>query len=120
MSFIIPDAANYLGKTVDDGHCVRFMQIAGRLPLTSMWKPGAKVRGLALAKGTCIATFTSKGGYLGHAAVLEGEEDVGLAVIDCWVGQPVARRIIRFRDGSGPAINDGDQYYVIEVSPDTA
>jgi hypothetical protein len=121
MSFLIPDAAHFLGEKVDDGHCVSFLQTAGNLPPAHRWRRGIKVRGVALAKGTCIATFSVAGRYenrtdgASHAAVLEGEEDVGLAVIDCWVGQPVARRIIRWRDGVGSAANDGDQYYVIEA-----
>jgi hypothetical protein len=118
MSFLIHNVANHLGA--DHGHCVGFLQVVGKLPHTSQWRRGAKVRGVALAPGTCIATFGPDGRYenrtdgASHAAVLVGEEDVGLAVIDCWAGHPVARRILRWRDGSGDACNDGDQFYVIE------
>ena len=123
MSFMVINAAQYLGRTFDNGHCVRFVQMTGNVPHTSTWRRGAKVRGTALGRGTVIATFggtppryENRTDGSSHVAVLEGEEDVGLAVIDCWVGQPVARRIIRFRDGSGSAVNDGDQFYVVETT----
>jgi hypothetical protein len=120
VSFIIANAKQYLGQTHHDGHCVRFLQEIGKLPPTKEWRRGQKVRGNALAVGTCVATFSASGHYesvtsgASHAAILQGEEDVGLAVIDCWVGQPVQRRIIRFKNGMLPAADDGDAYYVIE------
>jgi hypothetical protein len=102
---------------------VRLVQAATEVGHTSAWRRGPKVRGSGAPKGTIIATFggnppryendtTGKS----HAAILVGEEDVGLAVIDCWVGQPVARRVIRFKDGAGPPMNDGDRYYVVETA----
>jgi len=38
----------------------------------------------------------------------------GLAVYDQWLGQPVHQRTIHFRNGAGLAVNDGNQFYVIE------
>lgn len=125
MSYIVKVPDDLIGTVVGTGHCVSLVQSLGGLPHTSLWRRGAKVRGMALARGTVIATFGPDGRYenktdgSSHAAVLEGEEDVGLAVIDQWHGQSVHRRIIRFKDGAGPAVNDGDRFHVVEIAPTT-
>jgi hypothetical protein len=75
-----------------------------------------------LAKGVIIATFSRNSRYENrtdggsHCAILIGQEDVGLAVIDCWRGQPVAQRVIRNKDGVGPAADDASRYFVVEVA----
>jgi hypothetical protein len=44
------------------------------------------------------------------------EKTDGLLVMDQWTGQHVHERLIRFRDGRGDAVNDGDRYWTIEVA----
>jgi len=120
MSWIIEGAEEYCGQTVANGHCVRFVQVAGELPHTSHWRCGDKVRGGEVEPGTVIATFDPNGRYgnhldgRSHAAIFLEERDEGLLVIDQWVGHPVARRTIRFRGGAGRAVNDGDAFSIVE------
>ena len=120
MPFIVDGAADHAGAVVGNGHCVRFLQVVGGVPHTSTWRKGASARDGALAPGTAIATFDPDGSYgnhldgRSHAAVLERVQANGLMVWDQWVGHPVARRLLRFRNGEGLAVNDGDRFYVIE------
>ena len=78
------------------------------------------VRGNAISTGTAIATFDPDGTYgnhtdgRSHAAVLHEELPQGLLVWDQWLHHPVAPRLIQFRNGTGAAVNDGDQFFVIE------
>lgn len=112
----------HTGKAVDTGHCVRFVQVTTPgLPHTSYWRRGRKVRGGSVPAGTVIATFGPDGRYSNrvdgsaHAAVLLAEQADGLRVLDQWTGHPVQQRVIRFHGGTGSAVNDGDQFYVVEV-----
>jgi hypothetical protein len=108
----------YLGSVIGSGHCVPLVREASGLDYTATWRRGASVRESEPPMGTAIATFNDGGFYANdgnsHAAILEAVEDDGLCVIDQWKGRPVARRKIRFRNGGGPAVDDGDRYYVIE------
>jgi hypothetical protein len=121
VSFIVPRPES-LGHPIDDGHCVRLLQVLGDLPETKLWRRGALAKGGDLARGTAIATFHAEGHYendttgRSHAAIFLAETPAGLRVIDQWVGQPVHERLIRFRGGAGKAANDGDRFYVIEVA----
>jgi hypothetical protein len=71
-------------------------------------------------QSVAIATFDPNGRYgnhtdgRSHAAILIATQSDGLRAIDQWVGQPVHNRLIRFKDGEGDPVNDGDAYYVIE------
>ena len=119
--FVSTKYGDFAGRSVDTGHCVRFCQVATPgLPHTSRWRKGRKVRGGNVEPGTVIATFGSQGRYANaldgssHAAILLAEQDDGLLVWDQWVGHPVQRRVIRFRDGHGTAANDGDRFFVVE------
>jgi len=119
--FVSTKYGDFAGRSVDTGHCVRFCQVATPgLPHTSQWRKGRKVRGGEVPAGTVIATFNSQGRYANaldgssHAAILIAEQDDGLLVWDQWVGHPVQRRVIRFRDGHGTAANDGSRFYVVE------
>jgi hypothetical protein len=121
MTFTIKDPKSYAGQAVGNGQCVRFVQIAAKMPHTSQWRRGRRVRGTALPAGTVIATFDPNGRYRNHtdgrshaACYLDQGED-GLEVIDQWRGHPVARRIIHFRGGVGGKANDGDQFFVVET-----
>jgi hypothetical protein len=116
MPWIIEKAAEHAGEVLGNGQCVRFLQVVGKLPNTSKWKRGALARGATLEKGTAIATFDPDGSYgnhidgRSHAAVLDRAQINGLMVWDQWVGQPVHRRLIKFRNGAGKAVNDGDRF----------
>lgn len=120
MSFKAVDPLRYMGQVVDNGHCVRFVQEVARMPHTSEWRRGVKVRGNNVPQFTIIATFAADGRYENrtdghsHAAVLLAEVEDGLGVLDQWQGHPVAERIIRFRGGEGKKVNDGDAFYVVE------
>jgi hypothetical protein len=107
----------------DLGHCVTFVREVTGLPPTAQWRPGVKVRGGGLAAGTAIATFvddryTSRTDGTAHAAILLAEQSDGLLVADCWVGQAVQQRVIRYRGEANAmnAINDGDAFRAIEVA----
>jgi hypothetical protein len=80
------------------------------------------VRDGSVPPGTAIATFSPAGTYendttgRSHAAILIAENSDGLLVWDCWQGQPVHQRVLRFRGGSGDPVNDGDAFHVIETA----
>lgn len=124
MPFFAVDPGHYAGERIDNGHCVRFCQVACRtLPHTLHWVAGRKVRGGGVAPYAIIATFDATGRYANatdgtsHAAVFVQETEQGIEVWDQWQGQPVHRRMIRFRDGQGRPVNDGDQFFVVESAP---
>jgi hypothetical protein len=94
------------------------------------WRDGgykgiSGVRGTTLPAGTVIATFDTNGRYSdrvdgsSHAACYMDQTEDRLRVIDQWQGHPVAPRQIHFRGGAGRAVNDGDQFFVVEIA-DTA
>jgi hypothetical protein len=120
MSYIVEDPQQHEDKVIDNGHCVRFLQVAGKVPHTSEWKAGMKVKSAIIPTGTCIATFSDDGQYenrtdgTSHCAVYLGQTPDGLIVYDQWQGHPVSIRTIWFRNGKSTAVNDGDQYYVID------
>lgn len=122
MPFVASRHEHLSGQTIGTGHCVPFVREVTGAPHTSQWRRGAKVRGSDLAPGTAIATFDSRGQYANatngssHAAVLIAIAADGILVADQWVGQPVHRRVIPYRGGSGPPVNDGDAYHAIEVA----
>jgi hypothetical protein len=113
----------HAGKQVDNGHCARYVQIAGGAPPTAQWRRGVQARGGNLEPGTLIATFGPDGRYTNrvdgtaHCAILISEQSDGLLVYDQWVGQPVHQRVMRFRGATNPAnaMNDGDAMYAIEL-----
>jgi len=119
--FVADDPERYRGQTIGTGHCVPFVHRAAGTPPSAHWRRGPKVRDGGLTKGTAIATFTAQGRYASatdgssHAAILIADNSDGLLVWDQWVGRPVNQRVIRFRNGVGDAVNDGDQYYAIEA-----
>lgn len=74
------------------------------------------------APGTAIATFDPNSKYgnhtdgRSHTAILISNNSDGLLVADQWKGQTTHERVIRFKGGSGDPVNDGDQFYVIELA----
>jgi hypothetical protein len=124
MAFVGQNLGAYAGRVVDNGHCVRFLQVAANVPHTSTWRRGVWCKAaLDLAPGTAIATFGGEPPRYennttgrSHAAFLISAQSDGLLVWDQWVGHPVAQRVIRFRNGpTSNAVNDGDHFYVIET-----
>jgi hypothetical protein len=116
------DLTPYYGREVDGGECVAFVRRVTAAPHTSLWRPGVRVRGGGVGRGTAISTFRQgrySNSYDGtaHCAILLAEHADGLLVADQWKGQPVAHRVLQFRGGRGKAVNDGDAFYVIEVEP---
>src|SRR5580658_2989810 len=113
---------NALGNVTGTGQCVAFVEAAAQTPLTAQWKRGRIVAGdMTVPEGTAIATFDPDGTYGNHtdgrshgAIYVSQVAGQGLLVYDQWVGQPVHQRTIHFRDGAGLAVNDGNQFYVIE------
>lgn len=118
MSYVATDPTGYLGKVVGDGQCVAYVRAASGAPASSTWGESIKVRAADVPTGTAIATFQN-GRYLNatdgrsHAAIYISQDDQGLWVYDQWIGQPVHKRLIHFRGGSGTANNDGDAFSVV-------
>ncbi len=113
---------DFLGQSIGPGHCVDYVKAAAGVPNTAAWQPGPSVRGnAAIRPGTAIATFEPDGTYASrtgsHAAIYLGQDENGLWVLDQWRGQPVHRRLIRFKgDGrgkNGSKSNNGDLFAVI-------
>jgi hypothetical protein len=120
MAQVATNYSQYLGKVVGNGHCVALVQVCSPVGHTSNWRRGALARGGHHPDGSVIATFGINGRYenktdgSSHVAILLGEQTDGLLVQDQWVGQPCHHRLIRFRNGEGTAVNDGDSYYLVE------
>jgi hypothetical protein len=116
------DPHRHLGKPVGNGHCVAFVREVTDLGPTTTWRRGDPARGSGAAPMTAIATFDPNGRYgnhtdgRSHAAILLAENSDGLLVLDQWLGQPLHERVIRYRGGSGDAVNDGDRFYIVEVA----
>jgi hypothetical protein len=122
MRWIGKNLGKHNGKVVDNGQCVRYLQIAARVPHTSTWHRGECVRDAEdIEHGTAIATFSAHGKYTNstngasHAAFFLAHQDDGLLVSDQWKGQPVHNRVVRYKGGVGTANNDGDRYFIIET-----
>lgn len=120
MAYRCDNPEKYEGKVVDDGHCARFVQIAAGAPQTSIWQKGEHVQKAAyISKGTVIATFDGNGKYPTdkqgkHAAIYISHDQYGIEVWDQWVGQPVHKRKIMYKEGNHYRSNDGDTFYVVE------
>jgi hypothetical protein len=124
MPFVAAVPGHWLGEKIGSGQCVAYVQRACGAPHTTLWRRGIKVRGTRVPTGTAIATFDPDGSYgnhtdgRSHAAILMSQTSIGLHVFDQWRGHPVNRRTIHFRGGDGHAVNDGDQFHVIEPADD--
>jgi hypothetical protein len=122
MSWIAQAPSGFVGQPVGNEQCVAFVQAASGAPNTSRWRRGTLVKNNLVARGTAIATFDPDGTYgnhtdgRSHAAILHEQLPEGLLVWDQWLNHPVAPRIVHFRHGAGAAVNDGDQFYVIEAA----
>lgn len=122
MPFIAEDPYLFLGEKVDNGQCMRHVQIVANVTHSSTLRRGDWVRSATAPYGTIIATFDPDGTYgnhtdgSSHIAILVSRDNEGLRVVDQWSGQPVHERLIRYKNGSGPACDDGDQFYVVETA----
>ncbi len=114
--FYCDNAGAYRGKVVGKGHCVSLIKQCSGAPTTHNWREGEKVRGRSLEPGTIIATFRNgrypnKTGW--HAAIYISQDSQGIWVWDQWVGKPVHKRLIRFKNGKGTPNNDGSAYSIV-------
>jgi hypothetical protein len=122
MSHIASNPERHIGRSVDNGHCVRLTQVASGIGHTSTWRRGRKVLGSTepIPHGTIIATFDENGRYANrtdgssHAAIYTGHRPDSILVIDQWQGHPTATRVIRAK-GSGPAVNDAHAFHIVET-----
>ncbi len=119
MPYQCSNPAAYNGKVVGNGQCVRFVQSCSTVPQTMAWKQGVAVRGANIPAGTAIATFIN-GKYPSmaagnHAAIYISQDATGIWVWDQWVGQPVHKRHIRFKNSDTiDRSNNGAAFSVIE------
>lgn len=119
----LAEANGLRGQLVGNGQCVTLVHAVVSTPPASLWHKGDRVKGnRTISPGTVIATFDSDGRYgnhvdgRSHAAIYLGQDLTGIRVLDQWNGhtrQPVHERVIRFRNGLGTKVNDGDAYYVV-------
>lgn len=123
MPFVAVHPERYSGRD-NFGHCVAFVCAVTGLPPTSAWRRGDPVATTDCASGTAIATFGADGRYenrtdgASHAAIFVGQHEHGMRVWDCWLGEPVKQRTIRWKDGVGKAADDASRYYCIELAGD--
>ena len=117
-SFICENAAIHQSSSVGDGHCVALIRRCSNTPKTALWRPGRQVVDNKLRPGTVIATFDN-GRYPNthghHAAIFINQDERGIWVWDQWLGKPVHRRLIRYRNsisGTTPA-NTAQDYRVV-------
>jgi hypothetical protein len=122
LSHVADNPERHINLVIGDGQCVALARHAAQVGHTSTWRRGVPVRGSGASKGTIIATFggdppryENRTDGASHCAILVGEEDVGLAVIDQWKGRPCQRRVIRYKDGAGLPCDDGDAYFIVET-----
>lgn len=114
-------------QLVGNGQCVTFVRAAATVPPASLWRQGSLVKGSTdIPRGTVIATFDENGRYgnhtngTSHAAIYLYQTSNGIVVLDQWKGStalrdhPPQERTIRFRNGHGQKVDDGDQYYVVQ------
>lgn len=117
--FIARNPEQYLGTVVGNGQCVIYCQRVSDVPHTSLWRKGEAITDQTPVN-VIVATFNAQGRYANatdgssHAAVFLSRHEAGIEVIDQWLGQPVHRRTIRFRQGQGHAANDASRFYIVE------
>jgi hypothetical protein len=124
MSFIASDPLQGLGTIIDNGHCMRHVQIVAGVPHSSRLRRGLRVRDVedVPPRGTVIATFDAAGRYANatdgssHIAIFLERRSDGLRVVDQWRGRAggVGERTIPFRLGRGSPADDADAYYIAE------
>ncbi len=126
MAYVSTTYTTFKGQLVADawggylGQCVSYVKRSCQgLGGTKTWKKGVKVKGdSSIKEGTAISVFDIHGKYGGHAAIYVKQTEAGLQVWDQWNNDkgehPVAPRSISFRNGTGPVVDDGDRYWVID------
>lgn len=119
--WIAKDTHAGLGTVVGSGHCMAHVQQLHGVPHSSQLRRGERVRDMAdPPRGLIIATFGGDPPRYqnltdgsSHVAVLVSRKSDGLLCVDQWQGQPVHERLIRYRNGNGPAVNDGCAFYAV-------
>jgi hypothetical protein len=123
-TWVASDPYAKLGTIVDNGQCMRHVQVVAGVPHSSALRRGARVRFTELPRGTTIATFNSVGRYANatdgssHICFFISKEPDGLRVVDQWVGREppgVQERVIRYKGGIGKPVDDGDAYCIVET-----
>ena len=113
-------AENGPSALVDNGQCVRLVQVWCGAPHTSSWRQGVRVKGsTGITPGTAIATFVN-GFYPNlphgnHAAIYLSHDSEGINVIHQWTNRVggTGKRKIRFNNTLQGNSNNGDMFYVI-------
>lgn len=125
MPHVAQQADRFGGGAVHGtGHCVDLVRAACGLPQTAYWRPGAHVLTTVdtIDYGTAIATFSDDGRYgnvqdgSSHAALYLERRGDGIRVLDQWVGRPAGYRVIRDKNGAGPAADDASRFHVVEIA----
>ena len=131
MPYIAQRAELLAGVSSGDGQCVALVKRAAHAAPTSFWRRGALVKGnTQLQPGTAIATFDPVGRYgnytngTSHAAIYLGQDAQGIRVLDQWVDtksknhkpwhRPAAERTIGFGQTHKVAVDNADNYHVID------
>ena len=118
--YVCRDPQAFQARVVDNGQCVRFVQVAAGVPHTSRWKCGLKVRGAnQIPVGAAIATFVNgrypNQSHGNHAAIYAGQDAAGIWVWDQWTGKPVSKRQIKFKlPADFDRSNNGNAFSVID------
>ena len=120
--FVATDPYEAMGHVVDNGHCMRHVQVCHGVTHSSTLRRGAKVDENT-PPGAIIATFSDDGRYTNsldgssHIAVfLSCNPDGSINVVDQWRGQPVHERVIRDKGGEGTPNNDASCFYIVETA----
>lgn len=120
-SLVCENAKRLQAQVVGDGHCVSLIKACSDAPPTQQWRQGRAVytsRKKSIKPGTVIATFLNgrypnKTGW--HAAIYIEHNADGIWVWDQWLGKPVHKRLIRYRNDGATAGNTAQEYRVVEV-----
>jgi len=120
---VCPQASDYEGEVVGDGHCVSLIKACSGAPATKLWRPSAfvlKSISSSIEPGTVIATFRN-GRYPNqtgwHAAIYISHGPEGIWVWDQWVGKPVHKRLIRYRNDKATPANKAQAYRIVTTPP---
>lgn len=115
-NYICNNAGQYQGRVIGDGHCVSLIKHCSGAPNTVEWRAGELAWKNRIAPGTIIATFKNGRypnitGY--HAAIYIEQDSRGIWVWDQWLGKPVHKRLIRWRNNGATDGNTAQAYRTV-------